>query len=118
MIGLEDIRQYAMAFPEVEEMPHFRLPSFKVNGKPFALLEKGDATAIISVGQADAQAAAAQDPEVFEEVWRAGGPNGRIFVGVRVVLAKVTAERLRELTELAWRHKAPKRLVTSFDKGH
>lgn len=117
MIGLEDIRQYALALPEVEETTHFGLPSFKVKGKPFAGVEKGDATAIVSIGQADAQTALVADPEIYEEVWRAGGPHGRIFVGIRIVLAKVPAERLRELIELAWRHKAPKRLVGAFAEG-
>ena len=63
-----------------------------------------------------ARAAAADDADVYEEVWRAGGPNGRIFVGLRVVLDKVLTERLRKLVELAWRHKAPKRLVSAYDE--
>ncbi|MGP3948740.1 MmcQ/YjbR family DNA-binding protein [Streptomyces sp. 7N604] len=106
-----------MALPEVEETTHFRLPSFKVRGRPFVGMEKGDTTVIVAVAQAEAQAAAAEDAEVYQEVWRAGGPHGRIFVGLRVDLGGgVSAERLRELTELTWRHKAPKRLVTAYDE--
>ncbi|WP_219511417.1 MmcQ/YjbR family DNA-binding protein [Nonomuraea ceibae] len=116
MIGIEDIRQCAMVLPEVEEATHFRLPSFKVAGKPFAGVEKGETTAIVSVTQADAQTAVTEEPEIYEEVWRAGGPHGRIFVGLRVVLAKVTAERMRELVVLAWRNKALKRLMIASDE--
>jgi hypothetical protein len=48
---------------------------------------------------------------VYQEVWR----DGRIFVGLRVDLAKVTETRMQELIEHAWRHRAPKRLVKEYD---
>ncbi|WP_168584286.1 hypothetical protein [Saccharopolyspora sp. ASAGF58] len=32
------------------------------------------------------------------------------LVGIRVDIARIPTERLAELVELAWRHKAPKRL--------
>jgi hypothetical protein len=41
VITFEDIRRFATAFPEVEEFTHFRVPGFKVSGKPFAGMEKG-----------------------------------------------------------------------------
>lgn len=111
MITLADVRSYAMALSEVVEQPHFRLPGFRVADKLLAHLERGDAHAIVCVGQADAKAAAADQPDVYEEVWR----NGRIFVGLRVDLAQVTEKRMRELIEHAWRHRAPKRLVAEYD---
>ena len=111
--GLEDIRRWATALPEVEEATHFRLPSFKVRGKPFAGVEKGGATAIVSVDQAEAEAVVAAEPEGFEEVWR--NANGRIFVGLRVDLSRVAAGHMEELVGKAWRHKAPKRLVAAYD---
>jgi hypothetical protein len=111
MIRLDDIRSYAMALPEVVEQPHFRLPGFRVADKLLAHLEKGDAHAIVCVGQAEATTAAADQPDVYEEVWR----NGRVFVGLRVDLAKVAQERMQELIEHAWRNRAPKRLVAAYD---
>ncbi|GAA4557511.1 MmcQ/YjbR family DNA-binding protein [Planotetraspora kaengkrachanensis] len=111
MITLADIREHAMALPDVVEKPHFRLPGFRVADKLLAHLERGDAHAIVCVGQAEAEEAAADQPDVYEEVWR----NGRIFVGLRVDLAKVTEGRMRELIEHAWRHRAPKRLVAEYD---
>ena len=111
MIGLADIRSYAMALPDVVEKPHFRLPGFRVADKLLAHLEKGDTHAIVCVGQKEAKTAAVQEPEIYEEVWR----NGRIFVGLRVDLAKVTEKRMRELIEHAWRHRAPKRLIAEYD---
>jgi hypothetical protein len=113
MIRLAEIRSYAMALPEVVEQPHFRLPGFRVADKLLAHLEKGDAHAIVCVGQAEAKAAAADQPDVYEEVWR----QGRFFVGLRVDLAKVTEKRMQELIEHAWRNRAPKRLVAEYDRG-
>ncbi|GAA1203320.1 MmcQ/YjbR family DNA-binding protein [Pseudonocardia alaniniphila] len=112
MIRPADIRCYAMALPDVVEKPHFRLPGFRVADKLLAHLERGDAHAIVCVGQAEAETAAADQPDVYEEVWR----SGRIFVGLRVDLAKVSEERMQELIEHAWRNRAPKRLVADYDR--
>jgi hypothetical protein len=60
---LDDIRRFATALPEVEEFTHFRLPSFKVAGKPFAGIEKGDTTAVFSTSQEEAAAAVAERPQ-------------------------------------------------------
>ena len=111
MITLSDIRRYATALPEVVEQPHFRLPAFRVADKLLAHLEKGDAHAIVCVGQAEAKSAAAAQPDVYEEVWR----DGRIFVGLRVDLARITQQRMQQLVEHAWRNRAPKRLVAEHD---
>ena len=113
MITLDDIRGYAMALPEVEEATHFNLPSFKVRGRGFVVIEKGDTHAIVSVDEAETKAAVADDPDAFEEVWR----SGRIFVGLRVDLTKASAGRTRGLVEHAWRNKAPKRLVAAYEKN-
>lgn len=111
MILLADIRSYAMALPDVVEKPHFRLPGFRVADKLLVHLEKGDTHAIVCVGQEEARTAAANEPDIYQEVWR----NGRIFVGLRVDLASVTKKRMRELIEHAWRNRAPKRLVAEYD---
>jgi hypothetical protein len=114
MITLADLRSYALALPDVVEKPHFRLPGFRVADRLLAHLEKGDAHAIVCVGQAEGRAAAADQPDIFEEVWR---EHGRIFVGLRVDLAKVTEGRMQELIEQAWRNRAPRRLVAEHDRS-
>ena len=111
MITLDDMRGYAMVLPEVEEKSHFRLPGFRVADKLLGHLEKGDTHAIVCVSQEEAKAASAEKPDVYQEVWR----DGRIFVGLRVDLRKVTKKRMQELIEHAWRNRAPKRLVKEYD---
>jgi hypothetical protein len=113
VITLDDIRHVATALPDVEEVPHFGLPSFKVRGKPFAGVEKGGTTGVFSVSQEEAAKAVATDPATYEEVWRSAAT--KIWVGLRVDLARVSRERVRELVEQAWRNKAPKRVVAAYD---
>lgn len=113
MITVDDIRRFATAFPEVEEFSHFGLPGFRVRGKPFAGVEKGETTAVASISRDEAAAAVADDPATYEEVWRTAATKS--FVGVRFDLAKVSAERVQELIEHAWRNRAPQRVVAAYD---
>jgi len=113
MVELADIRRYATALPEVEEKPHFRLPAFRATDRLIVHLEKGGRHAIVCVGEAEATAAAAQEPEVYEVVSR---EHGRIFVGLRVDLDRVIEQRMEELIQHAWRHRVPKRVAVAHDK--
>ena len=101
MISLADIRNYALALPDVVEKPHFRLPGFRVADKLLAHLEKGGSHAIVCVGQAEARAAAADEQEVYQEVWR----DGRIFVGLI---------GNPEVMRLATQHGLPRPLLMKF----
>lgn len=85
---LDDVRNEALSLPEAEEDTHFGLPSFTVRGKGFVTVQKGETHAIVSVPEAEATALAADDPGVFEAIWR----SGSIFVGVRVDLALVAPD--------------------------
>ena len=107
MIAITEVRRYAMALPEVSEAQHFKLLAFKVRDKVFVVIQKGNTHAIVSVDEAQAEEAATQDRDTYEVVRR---NNGRIFVGVRVDLARASGARLRELVAQAWRHKAPRSL--------
>jgi hypothetical protein len=53
------------------------------------------------------------DDGVYEVVWRTAG--AKVYVGLRVGLAKVSLQRVQELVQNAWRNKAPKRLVAEHD---
>ncbi|MEV0648989.1 MmcQ/YjbR family DNA-binding protein [Phytomonospora sp. NPDC050363] len=114
MIGLDDIRRFATALPEVEEGVHFRRPSFKVHGRPFVGPEQGETHAVVAVGREEAAIAVAEDPDVYEEVWRVEETD-RVFVGLRVDLAKAPADRFAELVVHAWRNQAPKELMAGYD---
>ena len=108
VLSFDDIRSCALALPEVTETTHFRLPSVAVGKKVFAHVDRSGTHALLSVDRATAAAAAAADPDTFDEVWR---NDHTIFVGVCADLSRVGPERLRELVELAWRNRAPERLL-------
>lgn len=112
MIGLNEIRAIAMALPQVEEggsVPAARrIAGFKVAGKSFVGLEVGGKSMTVSLAEKEARSFVVRDPKAYEEIWR----KGKIFMGLRVNLAGVSPDRVRELIEASWRHSAPKRKAT------
>jgi hypothetical protein len=112
MIGLTEIRAIAMSLPEVEEggpVPAARrIAAFKVAGKSFVGLELGGKTMTVSLAEKEARSFMAKDPKAYEEIWR----NGKTFMGVRVDLAAVSPDRVRELIKASWHHSAPRRKGT------
>jgi hypothetical protein len=111
-MALDELRARAIALPGTEEATHFNLPSFKVDGKSFITVMRDGTHVIVSAGRAEAEAASAEHPDVYEAVWR---NNGKIFVGLRFSLVKVRAERLQHWIEAGWRQKASKARLAAFD---
>jgi hypothetical protein len=115
LIGLKEIRAIAIALPEVEEGPPVpaarRIAGFKVAGKSFLGVEAGGAAITLRLSETEARALAAEHAEAYEEIWR----NGKIFMGLRVDLSKVPAQRVRELIQRSWRHCAPKRTIAAHE---
>lgn len=116
MIGLDDIRDLVSTLPETVEQPHFGRPAFRVRDKLFLSVHVDEERpfAIAHVSQETATVAVAAAPDSVDEVWRTHG-SSRIFVGLRIDLHAVTADRVRDLAVLAWRHRAPTRLVAAHD---
>jgi hypothetical protein len=116
VIALSELRDIAMTLPEVEEGPPVkaagRIVAFRVAGKSFVGVEKGGLAMTVSLGEKDAKTIAAEHPDAYEEIWR----NGKIFMGLRVDLSRVTYRRVRDLIEKSWRHSAPKRILAAYDK--
>jgi hypothetical protein len=113
----DDIRCWAMALPEVEELSHFRfhVPVFKVRGRTFLGMGADEQKVVFCISEQDADRAAAADPDACEAVRRADARKS--FLGLQVQFGSVVDERLKCLVEDAWRQQAPKRLVTERDQG-
>jgi hypothetical protein len=110
MIGLNEIRAIAMASPQVEEGPPVRvarrIAGFKVAGKSFLGVEEGGASITVSLPENEARAILADDdPKAYEQIWR----NGKTFIGLRVDLSAISADRVRDVIERSWRHSAAAR---------
>lgn len=117
MHGTDDLRQWAMELPEVEETSHFRLhvPVWKVDGKTFLGMGKDETTAVFCVSEPDATAAAAADPATYEAVRRQDAR--RSFLGLQVALDNVSEDRVKALVKAAWLQQAPKRLSARRDSN-
>jgi hypothetical protein len=105
-----------MTLPEVEEGPPVRaarrIAAFKVAGKSFVGVENGALTITVSFAENEAKAIVADRPDAYEEIWR----NGKVFMGLRVDLSKVSSRTVRELIEKSWRYSAPKRIAAAYNK--
>lgn len=111
MFDVDELRRYALTLPGVEEgrpVPAARrVASFKVGGKSFLGVEKGERFITLSVAEADAREVIASQPAAYEAIWR----RGQLFVGLRVDLMQVGPERAKGLIELSWRHSTSRKTV-------
>lgn len=111
MADLDDLRRLALALPETEEGTHFRLVDFKVRGKGFAgMLPNGHAG--LSVAAEQVPALVTEHP-VLTELRRFDK-----VIGVELDLREVDVDLLGRLVELAWRTRAPKRVVAAWEAGN
>ncbi len=104
-------RKLALALPETEERQHMNHPDFRVAGKIFATLGYPDKSrAMVKLPPERQHYLSKEYPDVFIPVKGAWGRRGATGVDLKTADRKV----LREAVEAAWRHTAPKRLLTRF----
>jgi hypothetical protein len=102
MNSIDDVRRIALSLPGTSEGTHFRMPSFEVGDKHFAVVQKGKNRVLFYLDETDARAAIARDPDAVEESRRRDR-----FEGIWVDLDAISTKRLEQLAKLAWRAKAP-----------
>ena len=109
-----DVRDIALALPEVTEDQSYCTPAYKVAGKGFLRLrteaEGGLVVFVPDLGEKEALLAA--DPEAYYTT-----PHYDGYAAILVNLAAVDLAELRELITESWRIKAPVKLRKSFDAG-
>jgi hypothetical protein len=106
----QDVREIALALPEVTEEQWYRTPGYKVAGKGFLRLrteaEGGLVVFVPDLGEKEALLGA--DPEAYYTTAHYDG-----YPAILVNLAAVDLDELRELITESWRIKAPARLRKS-----
>ena len=109
MTQLEDVRRLALSLPETVEADHHGFPSFRVAKRIFATAP--DATHVhLMLGTQETAQALAADPAGCEELtW------GQRLAGVRVDLERADGQVLRDFLVEAWRGKAPRRALETFE---
>jgi hypothetical protein len=107
----EQFRSLALGLPETSESSHMCHPDFRVGGKIFATLWPEHGWAMVKLTPEQQEAFVLSEPKVFAPVKGAWGRAG--CTSVQLKAAKRST--LRTALVLAWRERAPKRLVQQFD---
>jgi hypothetical protein len=100
----------ALKLPEVEETTWFGTPSLKVRGKSFVRLKDKD-TLVVLCPLEEKEMLLAAAPEIYFETDHYKG-----WPAVLVRLRKIKSAELKHRLTRAWRLKAPKRLIKSFEE--
>lgn len=104
-----------LALPHAEEVvvPSWGdQPTFRVNGKIFALLGHSAPTVCLKATRDDQAALIDENPDVFLVP-----PYFGRWGWIDVVIDLVDPDELAELVAEAWRLTAPKRVVAEYDRG-
>lgn len=105
MIRLSELRKIARSFPEVTEEDHFGRPSFRIGGRIFATLPDMRHVNVM-IDPFDVDGAVRESPEACSVLmW------GKKIAGVRVDLDRAPKELVANLLNVAWRRRAPRRLL-------
>ena len=104
------MRRLALSLPETAEAPHHDMTSFRVAGKIFATVPPGADRVHVFIGADEVAAYCAEYPLVVEELWW-----GKRLSGCRVELGQAPQALVRELLTLAWRNRAPKKVLAQLD---
>ncbi len=110
----DDVREIALALPEVTEDQWYRTPAFKVAGKGFLRLRtEAEGRLVVFVADlGEKEALLAANPQAYYTT-----PHYDDYPIILVNLAEVDLRELRELIIESWRIKAPIKLRKSFDAG-
>ncbi len=111
MVTYEQVRDFALTLPGVEEGTSYGTPALKVRGKLLARLHENGAL-VVRVGADAQEALLAMEPEVyFITPHYAGG------WAILVRLDIIEDAAMRSLIVETWRGNAPKRLVAEDVTG-
>jgi hypothetical protein len=103
-----DFRAIALSMPEASESAHMDHPDFRVGGKIFASLGYPDVEhGMVALPPEEQARLMKAQPKVFSPAAGAWGRRG----STTVRLAVVDRATLHEAMEIAWRKRAPKRLL-------
>ncbi|MBB6036985.1 MmcQ/YjbR family DNA-binding protein [Phytomonospora endophytica] len=107
-------RAAAESLPEVTERPAWGMTCYRVRDKIFTSMDPDEPETVgVAVDKGERAALLAGEPEKY--FVKEGHDDN--YHWMRVRLTEVGAEELREVLEDAWRLKAPKRVVRTWEEG-
>ena len=108
----EQLCKHGKAFPEVVEDIWYRTPALKVRGKAFCRLMEDGKDVVFMLEDVEEQTVLCENlPAIYYIT-----DHYRGYPAVLARLAKLTAAECKLRLERAWRIKAPKKLVATFDE--
>jgi hypothetical protein len=103
-----DFRKVALSMPEASESEHMAHPDFRVGGKIFATLGYPDQEHGMVVLPPEEQGRLLRShPKIFSPAAGAWGKQGSTIVRLKAIDKRT----LQTALEIAWRKRAPKRLL-------
>jgi hypothetical protein len=109
-----EFRRLALSMPEAMESAHMEHPDFRVGGKIFATIGyPNQQYGMVVLTPEEQKGFIKSDPAAFTAAKGAWGLRGSTCVH----LEAVGMSALRRAMELAWRGKAPKRLIKREEEG-
>src|ERR1044072_2445862 len=112
VVDEDDVRRIALSLPETTEKSSYGTPGFRVKDRLFARIrEEGDVLVLWCADEGEKTGLITADPDKFFTT-----PH---YDGYPLILVRFEAIDVPELTELvtdSWRLRAPKRLVSDFDR--
>lgn len=110
----DDVRQFALSFPLVEEHLIFGEPTLKVGKRFLSCIAKIDTDSLVVKvsDRLEIDFLVEVNPDIYY-----APPHYANFQSVLVRLSKADPEDVYHLIEKAWRAFAPKRVVAEWDKA-
>ena len=105
-------RRIALSFPETAESAHMNHPDFRVAGKVFATLNYPDKRwAMVRLTPEEQDNVLREHPAAFNPCSGTWGRQGC----TNVLLSAVDKDTLEHALMVAWRNRAPKKVVQQFE---
>ncbi len=104
MVDLGAFRKLALSFPNVEELPHFHLISFRVKKKIFATYWEKENKAMLKLSLIEQSVFCSHNKTIFYPVPGAWGRQGSTFVELK----KVRKDMFKDALTMAYQDVASK----------
>lgn len=105
MITFQQYRELALSFADVEELPHFYIPSFRYKGKIFATYWVKENRAMVKLTLEDQSVFCGYDRTIFFPVDGTWGKQGATLVELK----KVRKDMFKDALTLAYNGVAQKK---------
>lgn len=106
MVKVYEAIAWALAFPEVIQLPHFEKTSFRIRKKIFATLDTVSQKAVVKLSEVDQSVFSDYDPSIIYPVPGAWGKQGWTMIELK----KVRKAMFKDALQTAYCAVAPKAL--------